>query len=363
MTTTLEKKDIPVAANRGDRHLLHLAIVGASGAVGQEFLKVLADRNFPIGKLTLLSSARSAGKQMEFAGQQYTLKELDKNSFKGVDLALFSAGGSVSKKFAPIAVEAGAVVVDNSSAFRMTDGVPLIVPEVNPDAVGDIAVGSKPGVIANPNCSTILMITAVTPLHRVAKVRRMVVSTYQAASGAGAAAMAELEQQSKEALAGEPITKEIFPFQYAFNCFSHNSPMEANGYNQEEMKMVNETHKIWGDQNIQIAATCVRVPVMRAHGESINLEFESAIDEQQARNILGKAPGVSVTDDRENNNFPTPLDASGKDDIYIGRIRQDISRPEGNGLEIFICGDQIRKGAALNAVQIAELIVKKMDNN
>ena len=335
-----------------------VAIVGASGAVGQEFLKVLVQRQFPVGELTLLSSARSAGKKMTFAGRDYTLAELNEKSFEGVDLALFSAGGSISKKFAPIAVDAGAVVVDNSSAFRMTEGVPLIVPEVNPEAVDAIAIGSKPGIIANPNCSTILMIVAVTPLHRAAGVKRMVVSTYQAASGAGAAAMAELEQQTREVLAGQPLTTQIFPFQYAFNCFSHNSPMQDNGYNQEEMKMVHETRKIWGDASVRVSATCVRVPVMRAHAESINLEFEKPLTEQEAEALLGKASGVSILNDRANNRFPMPIDASGEDDVLVGRIRQDISQEGNKGLDIFICGDQIRKGAALNAVQIAELLVK-----
>lgn len=335
-----------------------VAIVGASGAVGQEFLKVLAERGFPIGELTLLASERSAGKTMTFEGREYTLAKLDEQSFRDVDLALFSAGGSISKQFAPIAVEAGAVVVDNSSAFRMTDGVPLIVPEVNAHAVGNIAIGSKPGIIANPNCSTILMIVAVTPLHRAAGVKRMVVSTYQAASGAGAAAMRELEQQTRQVLAGDPLTTEVFPFQYAFNCFSHNSPMQQNGYNQEEMKMVRETRKIWGDASVRVSATCVRVPVMRAHAESINLEFAKPLTEQEAEALLAKAPGISIINDRANNRFPTPIEVSGKDDVYVGRIRQDISQEGSKGLDIFVCGDQIRKGAALNAVQIAELLVK-----
>lgn len=360
----------------------HVAVVGATGAVGEEFLRVLKQRDFPIGKLTLLASARSAGKTLAFGGDEITCEELTEDSFKGVDLALFSAGGSISKRFAPIAVDAGAVVVDNSSAFRMTDGVPLVVPEVNPQAIAaaNIGLGADhvPGVIANPNCSTIIMLMAVTPLHRAVPVRRMVVSTYQAASGAGAAAMRELEQQSREALAGPPgsgttgnvITKNIFPFQYAFNLFSHNSPMQDNGYNQEELKMVHETHKIWDQPpeaepdegtawtRTRITATCVRVPVMRAHAESINLTFDGRMSEAEARELLAAAPGVSLIDDRANNRFPTPLDATDRDDCFVGRIRRDLSQPEGVGLDLFVCGDQVRKGAALNAVQIAELLVK-----
>ena len=347
-----------------DRRPLNVAIVGATGAVGQEFLRVLDQRKFPIKDLKLLASARSAGTKMDFAGQSLTVEELTAKSFEGIDIALFSAGGSISKQYAQIAVDAGAIVVDNSSHFRMAEGVPLVVPEVNPEAIAQANIGLNegqvPGVIANPNCSTILMLVAVTPLHRAAGVKRMVVSTYQAASGAGAAAMRELEQQTREALdpatGGEVKTKDIFPFQYAFNLFSHNSPMEDNGYNQEEMKMVRETHKIWETQT-PITATCVRVPVMRAHAESVNMTFDKPMTEDQARAILAEAPGVSVLDDRENNRFPMPLDASHKDDILVGRIRQDISQPDGAALDLFLCGDQVRKGAALNAVQIAELLL------
>ncbi len=337
----------------------NVAIAGVTGAVGQEFLKLLAERDFPIGELKMLASSRSAGKPIEFKGKTYTVEELTEDSFKGVDLALFSAGGSQSKKFGPAASDAGATVVDNSSAFRMTEGVPLVVPEVNPQAVKGIKLG-KGGIIANPNCSTIIMLMAVTPLHRAAGVKRMVVSTYQAASGAGAAAMAELEQQTREVLAGDPVTMEIFPFQYAFNLFSHNSPMGDNGYNQEEMKMVHETHKIWeqgGDAKSSITATCVRVPIMRAHAESINLTFEKPLSESEAVALLKDSPGVRLMDDRGGNRFPTPLDASGKDDVFVGRIRRDISQAEGVGLDLFCCGDQIRKGAALNAIQIAELLL------
>jgi len=339
-----------------------VAIAGVTGAVGQEFLTLLAERDFPIGNLKMLASSRSAGKTLDFKGKTYTVEELTEESFAGVDLTLFSAGGSQSKKFGPAASAAGATAVDNSSAFRMTEGVPLVIPEINPEVVKGIELG-KGGIIANPNCSTIIMLMAVTPLHRAANVKRMVVSTYQAASGAGAAAMAELEQQTRDVLAGDPVTQEVFDFQYAFNLFSHNSPMQDNGYNQEEMKMVHETHKIWGqaggagDQQSAITATCVRVPIMRAHAESINLTFEKPLSESEAVALLKDAPGVSLIDDRADNRFPTPLDASGKDDVFVGRIRQDISQPEGVGLDLFCCGDQIRKGAALNAIQIAELLL------
>ena len=340
-----------------------VAIVGATGAVGQEFLAVLAQRQFPIGELRLLASARSAGSKIDFSGKTYTVQELQEDSFNGIDLALFSAGGSISKKFAPIASAAGATVVDNSSAFRMTDGVPLVVPEVNPEAAKGIELG-KGGIIANPNCSTIIMIVPVTPLHRVAGVRRMVVSTYQAASGAGAAAMAELEQQTREVLEGKPPTCEVFDQQYAFNLFSHNSEVGPDGYNTEETKMVNETHKIWGQvghDRVGITATCVRVPIMRAHAESINLTFDKPLSPDAARDILRDAPGVSVIDDPAANRFPTPLDAAGRDDVYVGRLRQDHSlngQATGGALNLFVCGDQLRKGAALNAVQIAELLLR-----
>ena len=337
----------------------NVAIVGVTGAVGQEFLRVLDQRNFPIGNLKLLASKRSAGKTIDFKGKTYTVEELTEDSFGDVDLALFSAGGSISKKFGPIASDAGATVVDNSSAFRMVPEIPLVVPEVNPEAVEGIELG-KGGIIANPNCSTIIMLVPVTPIHKAVGVKRMVVSTYQAASGAGAAAMAELEQQTREVLEGKEPTRDIFPRQYAFNIFSHNAPITETGYNEEEMKMVKETHKIWGKNDIQIAATCVRVPVMRAHAESINLELEQHLDEKDVKEILSKAPGVSIIDDRAGNNFPTPLEASNKDDIFVGRIRNDISRKGTDvcGIELFVCGDQVRKGAALNAVQIAELLVK-----
>jgi len=329
----------------------HVAVVGATGAVGQEFLSILAERKFSLEKITFLASSRSAGKTVEFCGKQHTIEELTESSFGGVDLALFSAGGDISKKFAPIAAKAGATVVDNSSAFRMDPQTPLVVPEVNPE---DIARHN--GIIANPNCSTIIAVVPVFALYKQNRVERMVVSTYQAASGAGYRAMLELEQQTRDVLAGKPAKPEAFPHQIAFNLFSHNSAIGSDGYNTEETKMVNETRKMFHDPDILISATCVRVPVMRAHSEAINLTFAKPLTEREAREILSAAPGVQVVDDRAGNHFPMPIETSGGDDVLVGRIRQDVSQPDGRGIDMFICGDQLRKGAALNAVQIAELL-------
>src|SRR4051812_1303447 len=331
---------------------VNVAIAGATGAVGQEFLTVLAERNFPIKNLKLLASSRSAGKTVDFAGETYTVEEMTKDSFKGIDIAFFSAGGSVSKEFAPAAVSAKAVVIDNTSAFRMKEGVPLVVPEVNPEQIH-----KHNGLIANPNCSTIIMNVPVWPLHKVNRVKRIIVSTYQAVSGAGAWGLYELDAQVKAYAAGQEIVKEKFPHQIANNLFCHNTKVAENGYNEEENKMVNETRKIFGDPKIMVTATCVRVPIPRAHSESINLEFERPITPQQVREILSKAPGVRIVDDRENNHFPMPLEASGQDDVFVGRIRQDISREDGRGIDLFVSGDQVRKGAATNAVQIAEKLV------
>ncbi|KAM0937744.1 putative semialdehyde dehydrogenase, NAD-binding, aspartate-semialdehyde dehydrogenase, beta-type [Dioscorea sansibarensis] len=336
-----------------------VAVVGVTGAVGQEFLQVLSDRDFPYRSISMLASRRSAGRHLSFEGRDYTIEELSPESFDGVDVALFSAGGSISREFGPVAAERGAVVVDNSSAFRMDPGVPLVIPEVNPDAMRHIRLEgrSKGAIIANPNCSTIICLMAATPLHRRAKVVRMVVSTYQAASGAGAAAMEELKLQTREVLDGKRPTCKIFKQQYAFNLFSHNAPVLSNGYNEEEMKLVEETRKIWNDKDVKVTATCIRVPVMRAHAESVNLQFENPLDEDTARGILKGAPGVVVVDDRAANRFPTPLEVSNKDDVAVGRVRQDVSQDGNHGLDIFVCGDQIRKGAALNAVQIAEMLI------
>src|ERR1700712_2748224 len=299
---------------------VNVAIAGATGAVGQEFLTVLAERNFPIKHLRLLASAKSAGKTAVFNGQPYTIEELTKDSFKDVQIAFFSAGGSISREFAPAAVAAKAVVVDNTSAFRMKDGVPLVVPEVNPEQIA-----KHNGLIANPNCSTIIMNVAVWPLYKANRVRRIIVSTYQAVSGAGAQGLYDLEQQMKAYSAGEPIVKHLFPHQIVNNLFSHNTKIDETGYNEEELKMVKETRKIFGDARIMVTATCVRVPIPRAHSESINLEFERPITPDQVREILRKAPGVKVVDDRERNPFPMPLEASGQDLVLAGRIRQDIS--------------------------------------
>lgn len=331
----------------------HLAIAGVTGAVGQEFLSILEERNFPFTTLKMLASSRSKGKKITFKGKEYTVEELTKDSFAGIDIALFSAGGGRSKEFAPAAAKAGAVVVDNSSAFRMDPEVPLVVPEINPEAIK-----THKGIIANPNCSTIIGIVPVWPLHQVNPVRRMVVSTYQAASGAGAAAMAELEAQSREILDGRKPTCNAFPYQIAFNCFSHNSALGPDGYNEEETKMVKETRKIFSCPDIAITATCVRIPVMRAHCESINLEFAKPMTPQKVRELLAAAPGVTVLDDREHNRFPMPIDATGKDDVLVGRIRQDESLPDQRGVNLWVAGDQLRKGAALNAVQIAEQLLE-----
>ena len=329
----------------------HAAILGVTGAVGTEFLMLLEQREFPLASLKALASYRSAGKKLPFRGEQITVEELTEGSFEGVDLVLSSAGGSISRKFAPIAVQAGAVVIDNTSAFRMDADVPLVVPEVNADDIK-----THKGVIANPNCSTIIMNVPVWPLHKVNPIRRIVVSTYQAASGAGAAAMAELEQGARAFLAGEPFEPKVLPHPAAFNVFSHDSEVGEDGYNLEERKMVLETRKIFHSPEILVAATCVRVPVLRAHSESINIEFTEPITEGEVREILADAPGLKIVDDRERSYFPMPLDASDQDDILVGRIRQDISQPDGRGIEMFVSGDQIRKGAALNAVQIAELL-------
>ncbi len=329
----------------------NIAIAGVTGAVGQEFLRIIEERKFPFDSLKMLASHRSAGKKIDFMGKTYTVEELTADSFEGIDIALFSAGGGRSKEFAPAAVKAGAVVVDNSSAFRMDPGVPLVVPEVNADAIAQ-----HKGIIANPNCTTIIANVAVYPLHKANPIKRMIVSTYQAASGAGQSAMLEMLQQAKEVLADEPVTCNTLKYQLAFNLYCHDSAIGPNGYNEEEMKMVKETHKIFSCPDIAITCTCVRVPVVRTHCESINLEFTNPITPDEVRDILKDAPGVKIIDDRENNRFPMPTDASGKDDCYVGRIRQDESLPGGRGINLWIAGDQIRKGAALNAIQIAELL-------
>jgi aspartate-semialdehyde dehydrogenase len=326
-----------------------VAVLGATGAVGEELLTILASRNFPIANLKLLASARSAGTKIKFRDQELTVQEVTDTSFQDVDLVLASAGGSISKHYAPLAVAAGAVVVDNSSAFRMRPEVPLVVPEVNP-----AAAAHHQGIIANPNCTTILMAVAVYPLHQVRPIQRIVVATYQSASGAGARAMAEVKLQAQAILNNQTPPTEIFPYPLAFNLFPHNTPINATGYCEEEMKMVNETRKILGIPDLRVSATCIRVPVLRAHSEALNIEFAEPFPVNEARQILAAAPGVKLVEDWEANYFPMPIDASGQDPVLVGRIRTDISHA--NGLELWLCGDQIRKGAALNAIQIAELL-------
>ena len=329
-----------------------VAILGATGAVGQELLELLAERKFPLKELKLLASPRSAGSKIIFNSQEITVEAVSEQSFKGVDIVLASAGGSTSKAWAKKAVEAGAVVIDNSSAFRMDDDVPLVVPEINPEAAA-----KHQGIIANPNCTTILMGVAIYPLHQVQPIKRVVVSTYQSASGAGARAMEEAKIQARDILDGKQPQAEVLPYPIAFNLFPHNSPLNEQGYCEEEMKMVNETRKIFDAPELKITATCVRVPILRAHSEAINLEFAQPFDVAKAKEIIAAAPGVKVVEDWQSNYFPMPIDATGQDPVLVGRIRQDISQD--CGLELWLCGDQIRKGAALNAIQIAELLLAK----
>ncbi len=333
------------------RSFSKVAIVGATGAVGRELVDILGQRRWRSRDYVLLASARSAGRKLSLLGAELTVQELGESSFAGVDLALFSAGGGASRRFVPIAVNAGAVVVDNSSAFRMDPHVPLVVPEINP---GDVT--GHQGIIANPNCSTIIMATVVGPLHRANRVSRIVVSTYQSASGAGQRAMEELKAQTRDVLDGKPVRPEVLPVRSAFNVFSHNSPIDESGYNTEERKMAAETRKIFHDETIQITATCIRVPVLRAHSESVNLTFEEPITPAEVREILRHAPGARVVDQVDPQHFPMPIEADGGDDVLVGRIRQDMSQPDGRGIDLFLSGDQLRKGAALNAIQIAELL-------
>jgi aspartate-semialdehyde dehydrogenase len=327
-----------------------VAILGATGAVGQELLELLAERNFPLNNLKLLASPRSAGSKIEFGSEQLTVEAVTAESFKDVDILLASAGGSTSKTWAKQAVDAGAVVIDNSSAFRMNSDVPLVVPEINPQ---DAA--KHQGIIANPNCTTILMGVAIYPLHQIQPIKRVVVSTYQSASGAGARAMEEVKNQAQAILDGNAPQAEILPYPLAFNLFPHNSALNDQGYCEEEMKMVNETRKIFNAPELRVTATCVRVPVLRAHSEAVNLEFEQPFSVEKAREVIAAAPGAKLVEDWQNNYFAMPIDATGQDPVLVGRIRQDISNP--CGLELWLCGDQIRKGAALNAIQIAELLL------
>lgn len=329
-----------------------IAILGATGAVGTELVKLLEDRNFPVAELKLLASPRSVGRTLPFRGETLAIEALAEKSFENVDIVLASAGGSLSKTWLPKAVAAGAVAIDNSSAFRMNPEVPLVVPEVNPEAARH-----HQGIIANPNCTTILMAVAIWPLHRVQPIRRIVVATYQSASGAGAKAMEELKIQARAILDGQEPQPEVLPYPLAFNLFPHNSPLTESGYCEEELKMVNETRKIFGASDLRITATCIRVPVLRAHSEAINLEFDEPFEVDRARQILSQAPGIELLENWQTNYFPMPMEATGRDEVLVGRIRQDLSHP--SGLELWLSGDQIRKGAALNAVQIAELLASR----
>jgi aspartate-semialdehyde dehydrogenase len=332
----------------------HVAVVGATGAVGNEMIRILEERQFPVGKLTLLASERSVGKELNFRGEALPVALLTENSFEGIEIGLFSAGGGISERFAPFAVAAGCVVIDNTNAFRMAPDIPLVVPEVNPEA---IALYKNRGIIANPNCSTIQMVVALKPIHDAVRIKRIVVSTYQAVSGTGKKAIEELTLQAKAMMNGqEPVVK-VYPYRIAFNCLPHIDVFMDNGYTKEEMKMVNETKKIMNDPSIAVTATTVRVPVFHAHSESINIETERKITPDEVRSLLSTAPGVRVVDDPRWKQYPLAIDAAGQDETLVGRIREDESIP--NGINMWVVADNIRKGAALNAVQIAEILIRK----
>ena len=330
-----------------------VAVVGATGAVGQQMVACLEERNFPVARLVPLASERSVGEIVTFLGKEIPVEVLTKDSFDGVEIALFSAGGGISKQYGPIAARAGAVVVDNSSAWRMDPEVPLVVPEVNPH---DIGLYTKTGIIANPNCSTIQMVVALKPLHDAARIKRVVVSTYQAVSGTGQKAVDELAEQVRALLSCQPTKNKVYPHRIAFNCLPHIDVFLPNGYTKEEMKMVDETVKIMGDDSIQVTATTVRVPVFYGHSEAVNIETERKLTPEEARQILAKAPGVKVVDNPAKNEYPMPLDAAGQDLTLVGRIREDFSIA--NGLNFWVVADNLRKGAATNAVQIAELLIR-----
>ena len=329
----------------------NIAVVGATGAVGVEILRVLERRNFPVGKLKLLASERSVGKTLDFRGKPVKVELLERDAFKGIDIAFFSAGAARSREFVPTAKAAGAVVVDNSSAFRMDPNTPLVVPEVN---ARDLERHN--GVIANPNCTAAILATAVWPIHQTVGIRKIVVATYQSASGAGAAAMRELEEQVHQYAEGKEVTRTVFPHQIAFNLFSHNTKVAENGYNEEENKVIEEMRKMFHAPDLPILPTCIRVPVLRAHSEAVALELEAPMSPEEARDILRRSPGIKIVDDPAANHFPMPLEASGDLDVHVGRIRRDLTNP--NGLALFVAGDQLLKGAAWNAVQIAEELAK-----
>jgi len=329
----------------------NVAIVGATGAVGNEMIQVLEDKGFPVANLRLFASERSAGDTLPYRDEDYKVELLQENVFEGIDIALFSAGEKISLDFAPKAVQSGAVVIDNSSAFRMVPDIPLIVPEVNPHAVK-----KHKGIIANPNCSTIQMVVALKPLHNRARIKRIVVTTFQSVSGKGKEAMDELYEQTRAILGFQDVKVEVFPYQIAFNCLPHIDAFLDNGYTKEEMKMVNETRKILEDESIRITATTVRVPVYIGHSESVNIETEEKLSANEARAILSAAPGIVVYDEPKRNIYPVPLEVSGKDEVFVGRIREDESVP--NGLNLWVVADNLRKGAATNAVQIAEMLIR-----
>jgi aspartate-semialdehyde dehydrogenase len=333
-----------------------VAIAGVTGAVGAEFIATLDKRSFRVGRLKALASRRSAGRRIVFRGREIVVEELNERSFDGVDIALFSAGSGVSKQFSPIAARAGAVVIDNSSAFRMDPNVPLVIPEINGRRIAE-----HKGIIAVPNCSAITALVPLWPIHRQNRIKRLIISTYQAASGAGAAAMEELVESTRANLAGESYQQRVLPHPYAFNVFNHDTRVDPDtGYNEEETKVIRETRKIFEDDRIAIGVTCVRVPVLRAHCEAITFECERPISEHEVREILSSAPGVKIVDDRARNYFPMPIDASGQDDVLVGRIRRDLSDPSGHSISMFVAADQLLKGAALNAVQIAELLPERV---
>lgn len=332
----------------------HVAVAGATGAVGNEMIKILEELEFPVASLKLLASSRSIGKTLEFRGESLPVEELQEDSFAGVDIALFSAGGGTSRKFAPVAAKSGCVVIDNSSAWRMDPEVPLVVPEVNPHAVADY---ENKGIIANPNCSTIQMVVVLKPIYDAAGIERLVVSTYQAVSGTGKRALEELIDQTRKLLNFQETTPEVYPHRIAFNCFPHIGSFLENGYTEEEMKMVHETQKIMEDSNIRVSATTVRVPVFYGHSEAVNIQTKRKLTAKEARVLLFQAPGVKVMDNPDERIYPMPLAAAGINDTLVGRIREDTSIE--NGLDLWIVADNIRKGAALNTVQIAELLIKE----
>ena len=328
----------------------HIAIAGATGAVGRKMLAILEERNFPVDDLKLFASTRSAGKFLEFKGEKIAVAELRQNSFVNMDIALFSAGAGISREFAPAAVKSNCVVIDNSSAYRMEKDIPLVVPEVNSDAIGD-----NPGIIANPNCSTIQMVMVLKPIHEKFKIKRVVVSTYQSVSGSGQKAIDELKNQTRDVFSGNEIKTNVYPHQIAFNCLPHIDKFLDNGYTNEEMKMVNETRKIMDDDSIQISPTTVRVPVFYSHSEALNVETEGPITAIAVRELLAEQAGICVIDDPENNVYPLAIEGEDKNDVFVGRIRDDISRDR--AVNFWVVSDNLRKGAALNAVQIAEVLI------